>query len=118
MPRKIRLIPILEHLGACRRALGWLEDQKYETFETAIKYANPRDVSWLYSVLDREGFKFEEIYAEARKVHTNRGPVYEGTPRSYVEVPQSYMDVLRAHWMELQKALIEYAKRHDCLHYR
>ena len=113
--KKIRLMPILERLGACEEAKSWIRFHRFDTFAEA--WARCPDImwiDWLVEELSNQGGgtawsdeayaafeKGTKVYSAASRKAWDAG---RGEPGAHTEA----LDALRAYWDPYREKVTEW----------
>lgn len=125
--KKLRLMPILEHLGSCESAKSWIRFHKFDTFAEA--WARCPDIlwiDWLVEELAERGYG-TAWGAEAREAFEKGTKVYAAASKKAFDggrgdtAVSEALEALSAHWAPyLEKVaewLLIYADGNECAVY-
>lgn len=112
-PKKLKLLPILDRLGACKEAKRWVKRRKFNTFSEAWdKCPNPEWIDWIVGqlawALTPCRSEAVGLYKEADQVLYNLGDVEED------EIKKAIAEFYAPHCKKVEKWLFDYAHLYTC----
>lgn len=120
----LRLLPILEHMGACNRALTWLKTGNYPTFTQAWDACpNPLWLDWVldslvYGLEVHESPLAKGVAPDIVALNAKGWEVWDalGVPTNYdYSLHKERMgEWLTKHRDQIEKWLVVYAQVYDC----
>lgn len=110
-PKKLKLLPILRRLNACKKAQNWIRKHKFDTFkETWDNCPDPEWIDWLVGQLS---YTLSPNYKEARELSEKANRVWY-TQVDDTESLKALAEFYAPHCEKVEQWLFDYAHFNNC----